>query len=537
MGESSTHADSQVSSSVSGFTEKLAELQPSQMGALSEAATLLPDPTDCRDSAALRTRARLPDDPRLRRAVEREDAELARAGGIYASGRFEAAHRLLRNIIGRAQKLGHGPLLAEAHRQAGAAAAKTSRYILAIDDHEKALRYAVEADLEQIAAQATMYLIIAQGYYLGDRPRALQMLPTAQARITRAGDLDHLEAQLLSCAGILDGMDENYQKSADFFRREIELRQEFQGEDHLDLAMPLGNLSSNYRFMGEYETAAELARASIDIIIRHTHSRHPRLIIIMTNLALIYVDLGEFIAADDTMARAIEICRHEFGSSHRRCAPSIESHARMLLGLGYFDRALILLAELRDIDPASADDPSISLRMAATQLDSAQFENASRSLTLARDQTENSSDDRQQLEAELLALELRWALARENIDLARKRFALLAGAEKALESLLPLQQASVLAARADWRAFTGRWESALVGYGEALQKLASEPRSYPLPYETIRLRKIAVLIEAGHFEGARRQLAHSREELDRNGHVAAWVFAAHEKLAQRLESR
>ena len=249
----------------------------------------------CSDIAALHARVKPPASAETRRQVDAIRAKLAEAKAVGDSGKNKQAVALLEPLGQQAHTLGYLPLEAEvlerqAHYQS------TVDLHLAVKAAERAAGAALASGDDELAARATQELILisahlgefAQGHIwgqvagavqhrLGDGPRAaaqlhnrLGVLLWLEAKLDEAAlelqaaleifrrhpQLDPVEEAIAyNCLGNVFAEQGKTEASLPVYQRAYELRREVFGNQHVETAFTLSNISTYYQDTGNYEEA------------------------------------------------------------------------------------------------------------------------------------------------------------------------------------------------------------------------------------------------------------------------------------------
>jgi len=328
------------------------------------AVQILPPPEECGEVEALLAAPRRPEDPEVRRAIGRAEADLAIAHALAASGKYADALERGRRVVEKADPLSYPALLADALVLTGEMNRWLGNTGEAADDLVEAM-WAAEASREdRLAARAATQLVWLLGVDQQLFARAHYWARLAQAKLDRAlGDVPQLQADLLDAEGVLLRVEGRYAESLDRHTRALELRRQAEQHSELRVATTSDYLAVTLGSMGRHQEAREHLDRALEIRLRDLGPDHPLLAGTHNNLGveLKHLDLPE--AALEHQRIAHGIFERAFGPEHRFTVFALNNIANTLNELGrhteaeqHLDSAL---EAVRGAEGEAAADPSL----------------------------------------------------------------------------------------------------------------------------------------------------------------------------------
>ena len=175
-----------------------------------------------------------------------------------------------------------------------------------------------------------------------DQVTARDMLATGTGRVEDLAGRPAVQAQMLDALGQVNEQLGRFDDAERFLRRALELRRALYGNDHLDVATTLINLSSAIRQKGPGEEALRLSREALAIQERLMGARHPDVALTLKSVAVLTRDAA---VAESLVRVARDIQREALGADHVEVTNTnamLEDYAR---GRGAYDEAEALLRE------------------------------------------------------------------------------------------------------------------------------------------------------------------------------------------------
>ena len=171
---------------------------------------------------------------------------------------------------------------------------------------------------------------------------ARDMLVTGTARIEQLANQPVVQAQMLDALGRVNDQLGRFDEAERMLRRALELRRAHLGDNHLDVAATLGNLSNVLAEMDRSDEARELSRQALAIQQRILGPRHPDVALALSTVARRTSDL----AVAESLYRATrDIQRAALGAQDAAVATTDRDLAGILQARGKYDEAEAMLRE------------------------------------------------------------------------------------------------------------------------------------------------------------------------------------------------
>jgi serine/threonine protein kinase len=244
LAEVLTHADAALLEKATGAVEALGPLER------------------CSDLTILRAVIQPPDNPAIRKRVEKLHQRLAQIKALSDAGRLKEATPLAQPVLEEALTLGYPPITAEALLRRGVVSMGQPAQAEALLD--QAIWNATAGGDYELFAEAAIQQIFVIGYLEGHPERAPPFLEMADATLHRLGGHPRLRAWLLnSQAAVLD-MDGHYEQSITALQASLELKQKTLSPDDPDIANALGNIADPLARLGRFNEALEYNQRALD---------------------------------------------------------------------------------------------------------------------------------------------------------------------------------------------------------------------------------------------------------------------------------
>ncbi|MCX4239429.1 serine/threonine-protein kinase [Paraliomyxa miuraensis] len=256
----------------------------------------LPGLARCDDLEALSADVPPPEDPEVAREVEEMGGRLKELYAEEEAGRYIDALEQVGSVVERAEKLGYGPLVAEAKLRRGSLRQDNGGYVEAERDLLDAHEIAMEHRYDEVALDTIQGLTVVVG--------------TDQER--------HTEGRVWGLAA---------------------LAQAKRSRENVDLADSLTNLGGVLRVQGEYEEAKLHHGQALRIWERAVGADHPNVATVLNNLGNVLMDQGEYEQAKLHHGRALQIWQKALGAEHPKVAQSLGHLGIVLHALGEYEEA------------------------------------------------------------------------------------------------------------------------------------------------------------------------------------------------------
>jgi tetratricopeptide (TPR) repeat protein len=278
-----------------------------------DAATALPDFTDCDAVDRLRAAYPLPSDAGLRAQIAALDARLAEAESFDKIGRHAKARELVIPIVGEAVRLGYPPLEARAVLMRAGEELRAGDLAAAEVSYREAAAAAARARDDGKIAQSwidLMNLLAQQGRY----DDALALVPIARTSAERVSDQPKLGARFHNALAGIHYARGNFVEARPEYERALELVRKDTPDSEL-LGPALMNLGITLWRTGDLVGAEKHIEASRARMIEKLGPRHPMVAYVHRNLG----DLAAQKNADGAIAQyeqALGIFEETQGKDH-----------------------------------------------------------------------------------------------------------------------------------------------------------------------------------------------------------------------------
>ena len=126
--------------------------------------------------------------------------------------------------------------------------------------------------------------------------------------------------------------EENLNKSLDYYKKAIQIREEALGRDHIETAFSYNNIACNYRIMGDYDKALEYHEKALQIRKSQLGDDHPETALSYHNIANVYRDMGrekgcdmdDLNQAQQLYEKALAIRKKKLGDNHPATATTYD---------------------------------------------------------------------------------------------------------------------------------------------------------------------------------------------------------------------
>ncbi len=352
------------------------------------AAAGFPSESACLDTDRLR-RMPAPPAPEIRSAVDEVRAELSRASGMRAAGRYDVALSTAEAALQRAKELQWSPLIASTELEVGLALGQMGRH----DEQEHALERAyftaANAGEIEVAAVASVELTHCVGYWLVRKEDGLRWAQHAEVALREGWDREGLiEARLSSVRAAIHLRSAEFEDSKVLHEKSLALRESALGLNHPDVALALGSLANSVQSLGNYQEGIELHERALSIAEAALGPEHPDVATILNNLANARHDTGDYAEARALNERALAIRTQALGPDHIEVASTLNNLGSVFNSLGdrakareSYERALPVLE--RTLGPDHPEVGATLGNLASLLREAGQQEEAVRLLTRA----------------------------------------------------------------------------------------------------------------------------------------------------------
>lgn len=181
-----------------------------------------------------------------------------------------------------------------------------------------------------------------------------------------------LGAEDALCADFLDRLGQgmavlgNFERSAEFRARALDLDLAYRGKDHPIIATRRSDLAMVFRDLGDLAGARDLLERALEADLQRLGEDHPTVAIHRSNLGLVLASLGDLVGARTLIENALETELKQLGADDPRIALDRANLATVLLALGELPQARVLLEQSieSDLPQLGEDHPKIATRRA-----------------------------------------------------------------------------------------------------------------------------------------------------------------------------
>jgi tetratricopeptide (TPR) repeat protein/tRNA A-37 threonylcarbamoyl transferase component Bud32 len=336
-------------------------------------ADLFPSIGDCLDDRAAALRAPMPGSAEKREVVSAVRDRLEEARSFQALGQHERARERLASLEGEAESLGFAPLTAEilyeqalnrratektpeaasealraAERAAEASGhdrlaaeiwlAMADLAVIAGSDPERGREYAgygravldkLGGDpLLEIEWRRTMGTIAWRG---GELDEALVHYQHAADLAEARGGRPRARIEALNGIGLIHTDQGRYDEALKVHEKVLELRQQYYGAHHGEIARSHTTLGNVYMRQGRYDAALEHYESALRLAEETYGQDHFIVAFAAHNLGGILSEMGRLDQAEAALRRAVEVFGEAYGADHPNVAKSRQSLGLVLL--------------------------------------------------------------------------------------------------------------------------------------------------------------------------------------------------------------
>jgi tetratricopeptide (TPR) repeat protein len=278
--------------------------------------------SDCEDEAEL-SRAYASDDrDRLAQTAELR-AEIRRARGLVSGGRVDAARAEASQLRGRIDAAGNPRLRAEMLRLESSIDRTAGAFDAATTSARAAFSSAIEAGIDDLAADAAIDLVLLVGYHQGRPDEGSLWGAVAGALVERLGEAAALRGADLDNHLGLVAIQRSPATAREHFGRATEIRGEALGTAHPAYAAALDNLAGAERALGRHEQALALRQRALGIFESVYGPQHPHTALSLAHTGETLKLLGRDAEALAALERALELLRAAFGDEHEQVAKTL----------------------------------------------------------------------------------------------------------------------------------------------------------------------------------------------------------------------
>jgi tetratricopeptide (TPR) repeat protein/predicted Ser/Thr protein kinase len=301
------------------------------------AAAELSSVAPCRDERVLHALSPPPDEDR--EAVRAVRAEVARAGSLERSGRYDKGLEVIRGVFERAEALGWRPLTAVAGLRLGTLLERTGAYAESERALEGAYFEAANGAAPEVAFEAAAELVFVVGVDSARYDDGLRWSRLAEVALVDIPDDEHLRrAGLLAYLAATHTTHDRDAAKA-LAERALALFEGGLGPEHPHVAMALANLGNIHASSGAYHEARELYERALVVYEGALGPEHPDVATALNNLAVTYANADDLAETKRLQERALAIYEGALGPEHPDVATALNNLASTCRIVGAYDEA------------------------------------------------------------------------------------------------------------------------------------------------------------------------------------------------------
>jgi len=459
----------------------------------------------CKSDVALAMQPMPPDDRLVRSEVEALRLRLAGVKALLDSGNYPEGLSKVEQCVVTSERLGHGPVRAEALYFLGALRDEVSDPKGAEEALHRAAEEAEISRHDEIAAKARTLLVWVVGYREARHEVGHSLARSARAAVLRAGARSDLAAPLENHLGTVLWAEGRYALAREHYEEARRLWERAFGREHALVADAINNVALSLWNEGKLEAALASHEEALDVRLKLLGPQHPSVAGSLNNIGLVAQDLGRFEEARGFHERAIAIETLAFGLEHPLVANAENNLGLAQLGLGdnnaalaSLERAYAIRKKVRADSHPDIANSLVNIAMASAALHRMPEAMASIEEAYARQTKELGADHPTLVETLLVYSSLLRAAGRPALALARANEAEVLAASR-LGPEHPLRTSALAAEGASLLAL-GRPKDAVVRLEPVIER--AEALADALVAGQAALSMARALAASGH-EGAR----------------------------------
>ncbi len=298
------------------------------------AATALPDPSECRDADSM-TLGMEPPPPTIADDVAATRAQLAEARTQELLGRYRESHALAQSLVTQSSQIDYPPLQAEALHQLGRSSAARLKKRDADQVEEiylDAVDIAEGVKHDQLAREIWHSLVLLAQQFHEDFDHGRAWSRREYAAVRRTGNKPQDRASALHARGLILSRAGEAEAAAEAYREAIEIL-----DDEPTLSTRVGSLYHDFanveRNQSNFEAAVELYDKALELLTRQYGENHPKVGRLLFDFAPILFEVNDFQRAREYGNQAREIFEQTLGPENLTVGMSyvflteLEAHA------------------------------------------------------------------------------------------------------------------------------------------------------------------------------------------------------------------
>ncbi len=310
----------------------------------------------CKSDAALAVQPMPPADALVRVEVEKLRLLLTEVKALFDSGQYREGLAKVEPCVATAERLGYGPVRAEALYLLGALRDELSDSKGAEEVLHRAAEAAEASRHDEVAAKVRTLLVWVVGYRQARHEVGHALAHSARGAVLRAGARPDLAAPLENHLGTVLWAEGRYALARERYDAAFHLWEGAFGPEHPLVADALNNRALALWNEGRLEPALASHEQALALRTKLLGAQHPSVASSLNNIGLVAQDLARFEQARTLHQRAIEIEIVAFGSEHPRVANAVNNLGLAQLGLADDDAAVASLERAYEIRKKARPD-------------------------------------------------------------------------------------------------------------------------------------------------------------------------------------
>jgi eukaryotic-like serine/threonine-protein kinase len=273
----------------------------------STTAATLPRIDTCADTVALRAPVPPPEDPTVRRRVEEERDQLARAKAFRLAAKYDRGLQIIRAALAQIAPLSYRPVEAEARLELGRILTEHGDFAEATHAFHDALVAAMAGRHEEVQAWSLVYLMMAVGEHQAHYEEAESWAELAEAAVGRLQPDQEVRRVFHIRRSALRSLESKLDDAFRDAQRALELTLRDVGTDSLATADALQSVGSIEWHKAQFKEALEHYYSAMAIYQRRLGPAHPTVGKLWSRIGDVQGDSGQLEQALAQHRRALEV--------------------------------------------------------------------------------------------------------------------------------------------------------------------------------------------------------------------------------------
>ena len=334
---------------LAALTEVYASADVDMLARADEAIEALDPVSACADLEYVRHHELLPAGAERAARVDTLRATVARSSALSAAGRYADSLVVATEAVHDADDLGMASIAAQAHLQLGKVHTQMRDGEAAREELEQAYLLAKEADVSEVAFEASRTLVQVSGVLRlrFSEGRWWAKVARLEAKeIDDEHDLARLQIDLASFARA----EGHFADAATRYEEAVALLHRSVGPEHLAYAHALAALGNLRMMSGGPDRALPLLEQAMSIAERELGAEHPSRASFHAASSKAHRLRGDLDRALEHAERAVVLSEAVFGADHVALSPVLEEMANVLEERGEIEVSIALMGRARDLD-------------------------------------------------------------------------------------------------------------------------------------------------------------------------------------------